>query len=326
MFSMCFLVLALSPSAAAVTVFSDSFASGGFANWSQSFMSAGATQTVSNGVARFVVPTPLAGSQTFSFVAKSGFVSTVNSTIIATQDIYVNKVPHGCAQGNGAIFFFYICDSTDLAGNNGNFGVGIDGSDVWSLWIGGNTTYTYVYQTAGAVPVSNTWYRIVLTVNNPAQTATLTVNGLNVINAFQQQLTDRTHPISLISGMGEDWWSDGSGEQGIDVSNVELYISDSSTAPTPTPETTPLPNSNQNGNSNPNPTGTQTTYPTATPKPHVTPNLTADPNPTAHPSESPSSMDSAMQIPLWLAFPLTVAAIAFSAAFALRLKNGKKNG
>ena len=155
--------------AAAATVFTESFSAENFAAWSQSRLTSGATQTVSNGVARFIVPTPQGGNCTYSFVVRDGFTSTINSTIVAAQDIYVSKVPHGCPQGNGAIFFLYVCDSADLGGNQGNVGVGIDGSGVWSLWIGGMTVYSYVFQSSGALPASNTWYRVGLTIDNSAE-------------------------------------------------------------------------------------------------------------------------------------------------------------
>lgn|GEM_PF-3171262 len=216
--------------AGATTVFSDNFSSGNFERWSQSFVVSGASQSVSGGIARFIVPTPTAGSNSCSYLVRDGFTSTVNSTIIASQDILVANVPNGSPQGNGAIFFLYVCDSTDLGGNAGNIGIGIDGSTLWSMWIGGSLIYTYVFQTTGSSPTSNTWYHIVLTINNQAQTATLAVNGIVVINVSQQEFTDKPHPISLMSGMGEDWWSDGSGQQEINIDNVQLDISDASTS------------------------------------------------------------------------------------------------
>jgi len=215
----------------AATVFSDNFSSGNFERWFQSYAVSGASQSVSGGIARFIVPTPTAGSNSCSYLVRDGFISTVNSTIIASQDILVANVPNGSPQGNGAIFFLYVCDSTDLGGNAGNIGIGIDGSKLWSMWIGGSLIYTYVFQTTGSPPTSNTWYHIVLTINNQAQTATLTVNGIVMINVSQQEFTDKTHPISLMSGMGEDWWSDGSGQQEINIDNVQLDISDALDAP-----------------------------------------------------------------------------------------------
>jgi hypothetical protein len=221
------LVVTLKPTDA-VVVFSDNFSSGSFEHWSQYYAVSGASQSVSNGIARFIVPTPTAGSNACSYLVRDGFISTVNSTIVASQDILVTKVPNGVSQGNGAIFFLYVCDSTDLGGNIGNIGIGIDGSRVWSMWLGGSLVYTYVFQTNGPTPTSNTWYHIALTVNNQAQTAVLEVNGVVVINVSQQEFTDNTHPLSLMSGMGEDWWSDGSGQQEISIGNVQLDISDAS--------------------------------------------------------------------------------------------------
>ena len=159
-------------------------------------------------------------------------------------------------------------------------GVGIDGSGVWSLWIGGNAVYTYVFQTSGPTPASNTLYHIVLTVSNSAGAAALMVNGITVINAVQQQFTDKTHPITLMSGMGEDWWREGGAQQEIDVANVKLDISDASSIPGPDPTTTST--SPPAGISNPaNPT----------PPPAQTPSLppnTLPPSDTAKPSLSPS--------------------------------------
>jgi hypothetical protein len=232
----CLSILATTRLATAANVFLDDFSSGNFAGWSKTYVSAGSSQTVTDGTARFIVPTPTGGNVTYSYLQKDGYTATPNSTIIATQDIYVTKVPNGYPQGNGAIFFLYLCDSTDLSGGNGNFGVGIDGSDVWSLWIGGTTNYTYVFQTAGASPASNTWYHLVLTIDNPHGTTSLTVNGVEVINVAQQQFTDKPHQLSLMSGMGEDWWCEGNGQQEIDVDNVTLYIS---AAPAPTDNPNP---------------------------------------------------------------------------------------
>ena len=152
----------------AASVFSDDFSAGNFAGWHQTHMSYGSSQTVSGGVARFVVPTPAGGSVSYSYLVKDGFTSTVNSTITASEDILVKQVPNGCVEGNGAIFFLYICDSADLSGDLGNIGVGIDGSGVWSLWVGGNKTYVYIFQTQGPLPANNTWYHIILTVDNSA--------------------------------------------------------------------------------------------------------------------------------------------------------------
>jgi len=224
------LIVPLKPTAAA-TVFSDDFSSGNFERWSQSHAVSGARQSVSDGIACFIVPTPIAGTNSCSYLVRAGFTSTVNSIIVASQDMLVTQIPNGASQGNGAIFFLYVCDSTDLGGNAGNIGIGIDGSEVWSMWIGGSLVYTYVFQTHGPKPTSNTWYHIALTVNNQAQTAILEVNGLVVINASQQEFTDKTHPISLMSGMGENWWSDGSGQHEINIDNVQLVISDSPLTP-----------------------------------------------------------------------------------------------
>lgn len=268
-------------STVAATVFSDNFPSGNFDRWSKSQVVSGASQTVSGGIARFIVPTPIAGSNSCSYLIRDGFTSTVNSIIVASQDILVTKVPNGAPQGNGAIFFLYVCDSTDLAGNAGNIGIGIDGSNVWSMWLGGDLVYTYVFQTEGSQPISNTWYHIALTVNNQAQTAVLEVNDLVVINASQQQFTDRTHPLSLMSGMGENWWSDGSGQQEIDITNVQLYLSDSTVIPSPSSTLVPFSPFNS-GSSSPFPTHAPTD----------TPNITALPSfslPPLHPISPPSS-------------------------------------
>lgn len=304
---------------AATPVFSDNFSSGNFAGWSGACVSSGSVQMVSDGVARFIVPTPAAGSYSYSFVRKDGFTSTVNSTIIATEDVYVAKVPNGCLPENGAIFFFYVCDSSDLSGSNGNFGVGIDGSDVWSLWIGGNTTYSYVYQTAGSAPVSNTWYHVVLTVDNPSGTVSLAVNGLVVIDVGQQQFTDKTHPISLMSGMGEDWWSAGFGQQEVAIDNVRLDISD---APMPTHSSTPTPPTpTSTPNLNPEPAPTQTAA-APTPAPSVTakPSTSSSPQPLPTQSPNPTTAQAVpFEFPFRVVLPVNVAlAVGVAVVFMLR--------
>lgn len=277
----------LSHSANGAEVFSENFSSGNFASWSRTFMSVSSSQTVSGGVAQFIVPTPESGTQSFSYLVKDGFTSTSNSTIIACEDVYVAKVPFGCVQGNGAIYFFYVCDSTDLTGNNGNFGVGIDGSGVWTLWIGGNAVYTSLFQTTGSPPTSNTWYRIVLTINNQAATVTLTVNDAALITAGQQQFTGRTHPISLMAGMGEDWWSAGQGQQEVDIDNIALDISDSDAVPNPTAEPTPTtPSSSQGMVTMP--------YPTPTPPP-TKPSPSPEPSPSSPPSNAAVTMQATSQ-------------------------------
>jgi hypothetical protein len=295
-----FLLLAPLKPTKAATVFSDNFSSGNFERWSQTYVFSGASQTVSHGIARFIVPTPAAGTNAYSYLVKDGFTSTVNSTIVASQDILVTKVPNGAPQGNGAIFFLYICDSSDLQGNKGNIGIGIDGSNVWSMWIGGNLVYSYVFQTAGSAPVSNTWYHLVLTINNSEGTVFLEVNGVTVIAAAQQQFTDKTHPISLMSGMGEDWWSDGSGQQELDVDNVQLDISDANIAPAPD-STPPLPTSTSRPAHNPTPSPTRT--------------LTDAPNTTTSPSFSspPLNPTTIIQPGTGITFELTIIGIVILA-------------
>jgi hypothetical protein len=289
-----FSFLTYSNLASATTVFSDNFSSGNFAGWSETCASYGSALTISDGVAHFTVPTPAAGYSSYSFVRKDGFTSTVNSTIVASEDVYVAKVPSGCLPGNGAIFFFYVCDSTDLSGSHGNFGVGIDGSSVWALWIGGNLTYTYVFQSAGSTPVSGIWYHVVLTFDNSLGTVSLAVNGVVVIAVAQQQFTDKTHPISLMAGMGEDWWSAGFGQQGVAIDNVRLDISDAPTptispatpAPTSGPTSNPTATSIPGQNLDPAPTQTPAPTPRATPKSSTSPTPTPQPLPaqTQHPN------------------------------------------
>lgn len=262
-------------------VFSDNFLSGSFTDWSEAYISVGSSQTVSNGIARFIVPTPPSGTQAYSYLHRGGFTSTVNSIITASQDVYVTKVPSGCVQGNGAIFFLYVCDSTDLGGNNGNFGVGIDGSGVWSLWIGGNSIYSYIFQTTGSPPQSNTWYHVVLMIDNSAGTVVVSVNDALVISSGQQQFTDKTHPISLMSGMGEDWWSIGSGQQEVDVDNVQLEISDASSMPTPI---STLPSQSQT-----------LTTPMPTPRVTTKPSPQPTPEPSPQPAPVPSSTHKTLQ-------------------------------
>lgn len=298
-------VLVVASVVSAPTVFSDDFSSGGFANWKTS-LSPGSSQTVTNGVAHFSVPTPAGGTVTYSAIIKEGFTSTPNSTIIASQDIFVTKIPNGCIEGNGAIFFLYICDSTDLAGNYGNVGVGIDGSSVWSLWIGGNLTYTYVFQTSGSAPTSNTWYHIVLAVDNSAGLVTLAVNDKVVVSATQQQFTDRNHPISLMSGLGEDWWSNCVGQQEIAVDNVRLDISDADSWFTPNP--TSPPQTSSTNDLTPAPTQKTTTIP-----PTPIPTATATPSPTSTLLPSPTTPPTTIQateqdgLPTWVLLPVAIA-------------------
>ena len=176
--------------------FSDDFSSGNFDSWTQ-YLSPTASMSVINGVAQFNTPSGGNGNM-YAYIQRNGFTATINSTITASQDLFVPTVPQGFATGNGAIFFLYV---TDAAGpNSGNIAVGIDGSDAWSLWVGGNLTYKYVFQTTGATPQSYTWYHIVLTINNSAQTTSLAVNGTTVITANQQQFTDRNSFCQL------DFW------------------------------------------------------------------------------------------------------------------------
>lgn len=302
----------------AATVFADDFSSSNFSNWSATLTSTASSQSITDGVARFIVPTPQGGNMTYSYVRKDGFFSTMKSTIIATQDVLVTKVPFGCPRENGAIFFFYVCDSTDFSGNKGNFGVGIDGSNAWSLWIGGNTVYTYVFQTVGPAPVSNTWYHIVLTIDNSAATAMLTVNGVVVISINQQQFTDATHAISLLTGMGEDWFSDGIGLQEVDIDNVELYISD---APLPTPSPTPYISSSSQASSADAITPTPTHTPSSQAKPQVTPipSTTLSPRPSSTQMPLPTVEQS---LPSWLALPVITAAVAGLAILIMLRRKG----
>jgi len=207
--------------------FSTDFSSGNFNSWAIQNQSIGANMSVINGDAHF--STPIGSNNTYSYVQKNGFTSTVNSVIVASQDIYLTALPQGFTTGNGAIFFLYVIDA--VGQNNGNLAVGIDGSDVWGLWIGGFPIYNYGFQTAGASPQSTTWYHLVLTINNPAQTVTLAVNGTTVIRESQHQFTDTTHAVNLISGIAEVWNNE---THELNVGNVELSIS-SSLVPTPTP-------------------------------------------------------------------------------------------
>jgi len=275
-----FLLVGILKPAEAAVVFTDAFSDGNFNQWSQFKVVTGATQIVQEGVARFIVPPPVGGTSSYSFVVKDGFTSTTSSVIVASQDIQLSNIPNGATQGNSAIFFLYICDSTNLNGNYGNVGVGIDGSSVWSLWIGGMDVYSYIFQTAGSAPVSNTWYHLVLTVNNIEQTVSLEVNGIVVISAPQQQFTNKTHPISLMVGMGEDWWCDGTSLE-LQVDNVHLDISDSEGSNNPstsTPASTPL----VTRNPSPSPTQPITQTPNVTPSPTLSPSpLPLNPTPTS---------------------------------------------
>jgi len=299
-----FVVLYASQWVSAAPVFADDFSTGTFTGWSQTRIGSGASQTIEAGVARFIVPTPLGGSVSYSYLIRNGFTSTVNSTITASQDILVKQVPNGCLEGNGAIFFLYVCDSADLAGNLGNFGVGIDGSSVWSLWIGGATVYTYIFQTQGSPPASNTWHHVALTIDNSAGIVSLAVDGRVVISATQQQFANKTHQFSLMSGMGENWWSNGPGSLEIDVDNVRLDVSDDDSWIHPSPaipqETAELPSP-----------GTQAPAPThsATPNPsnNAAPTYGSTPNQTPVPTGIQTLKDPSF--PLWLAAPVIVAAV-----------------
>ena len=311
-----FTLFALSRLATAAPVFSDNFSTGNFANWSQAYVSSGSSQTVSDGVAHFIVPTPTSGNETYSYLGKDGFASTVNSTITAAENVFVNEVPNGCPQGNDAIFFLYICDSTDSSGNSGNFGVGIDGSDAWSLWIGGNPVYTYVFQTAGSAPASNTWYHIILMINNSAETVTLTVDGVVVIDCGQQQFIDKTHSISLMSGMGEDWWSQGSGQQEVDIANVELDISDATAVAASNP-TSPPPTQSSEPTQNLAPAPTQTIT-TPTPSPIATATPSPIPSPTSTTIQASRRAFLWVEA-LWVILPVvTLAVVCVAAVIGLR--------
>lgn len=291
----------------ASTVFLDDFASGSLSNWSRTHISIGSNQTVNSGIAQFTVPTPTGGTVTYSSIVKDGYKSTLNSTIIASQDLLVTKVPSGCQQGLGAIFFLYICDSGDLSGDLGNVGVGIDGSGVWSLWIGGTTRYVYVFQTTGPNPLSNTWYHVALMVDNPTQRVTLSVDGTLVVNASQQQFTEKAHPISLMVGMGESWFSNYVGTQEVDVDNVRLDISDAN--PNETTNPTAVPTSSGSGNSN---TGSsaitapsKTTIPTAASQKTPNPTNQAPNASTKSPTQTPYLRETGL--PLWITVPAAVA-------------------
>ena len=313
-----FVVFYASQWVSAASVFSDDFSAGTFAGWSQTRMSVGSSQTVNSGVARFVVPTPTGGYVSYSYLIKDGFTSTVNSTIIASQDILVKQVPNGCAEGNGAIFFFYVCDSADLAGDLGNIGVGIDGSGVWSLWIGGNATYVYIFQTQGSLPTNNTWYHIVLTVDNSAGLVTLSVDGKTVVSATQHQFTDRTHKFSLMSGLGEDWWSGCVGPLEINVDNVRLDVSDAEAwftqAPTEAPAT-----SNSNSQSSTAIAPTMAPTHSSTPNPTVTvapPTFSSVPSQSATPTDMQTSESG---FPFWVLVPVLVAVtVCFGVLFMLK--------
>jgi hypothetical protein len=298
----------------AASVFTDDFSSGTFSGWSQTRMSVGSIQTVNGGVARFITPTPVGGALTYSYIIKDGFTSTVNSTIIASQDLLVKQVPNGCVEGNGAIFFLYVCDSADLAGDLGNVGVGIDGSGVWSLWVGGNKTYVYIFQTQGALPASNIWYHVVLTIDNSAGLVSLSVDGKTVVSATQRQFTDRTHQFSLMSGLGEDWWSGCVGPLEVDVDNVRLDVSDADVLVTQAPTEAPT-NSYSQGSATNAPTPTQH----LSPAPSVT---TAPPSFSSVPSQSatPTDMQTLDQgFPTWLLVPILVAVVVcFGVLFVLK--------
>ncbi len=200
--------------------FSDDFSSQSFNHWTLQNQTTSAGMSIINGVACFT--TPIGANGTYAYVQENGFTSTINSTITASQDIYLSSFSGGFTQGNGAIFFLYVIDTAGQ--NGGNIAVGIDGSDLWGLWIGGYPIYNYVLQTAGTQPQIGAWCHIVLTINNSAQTVNLDVNGTTVINVIQHQFTDTNHSINLISGIGEDWNSVGKASD-LEIDNVQLDIS-----------------------------------------------------------------------------------------------------
>lgn len=310
-----FVVFYSSQRVSASTVFSDDFSSGAFSNWSQTHISPGSSQSVTGGVARFIVPTPTGGFVSSSYLVKDGFTSTVNSTITASQDILVKQVPYGCIEGNGAIFFLYICDSSDLSGDLGNVGVGIDGSGVWSLWVGGNKSYIYIFQTQGPLPANNTWYHVVLTIDNSAGLVSLSVDGRTVVSATQRQFTDRTHPFSLMSGLGEDWWSGCIGPLEINLDNVRLDVSDVQATVTEAPTTAPTNSYTQSPASNaptPAPTHNSTSNPTVTSQPTVS----STPGQRTTPTDMQTSESG---FPFWVLVPVLVAvAVCFAVLFMLK--------
>ncbi len=327
-FAVIFYLLTLVPSAESSVVFSENFSSGGFPNWTETYVGSGSRQTISNGVARFIVPTPTGGNATYSYLKKDGFTSTPNSTVTVMQDIYATQIPKGYTAGNGAIFFLYICDTTDPTGNNGNFGVGIDGCGLWSIWIGGNPIYTYAVQTAGSPPSSGAWYHTVLSFNNTAGTVGLTINGTVVISAAQHEFTDKTHSLSLLSGMGEDWYGYGSGQQEVDVCNIALEISDAS-APISTPTSTSNSAAAQQTESSPNQNHVSTPNPTtktATPTPSITQKPSPAPIEPSVPSPSPSQTTgtSTVDFPFWVFLPLS-AGIAIGVVVVVKLKKSMKD-
>jgi outer membrane biosynthesis protein TonB len=272
----------------ATTVFSDDFSSGNFSKWTSSYNDPGTSQNVANGAAHFF--TPKGGNGVYVFEEYNGSISTVNSVITVSSDVYMPKVPKGFTATNGAIFFLSIADVTGE--NNGNLEVGIDGSDVWSLYLHGWPIFNYVFQTAGAKPADATWYHVVLTADNAAQTATVAINGTTVINVSQQEFTDKTHTMSLIIGY-EDFCNDGTPHE-VDYDNVQMSISDaSSPTPTPTPTATPTPTPSPTPTTTPTPTAT----PTPTPSPSSTPTPTASPTPTVTPSPSPTPTPTSTPTP-----------------------------
>jgi hypothetical protein len=200
----------------------------------------------------------------------------------------------------------------------GNVGVGIDGSGVWSLWVGGNATYVYIFQTQGPLPANNTWYRIVLTIDNSAGLVSLSVDGKTVVSATQRQFTDGTHQFSLMSGLGEDWWSGCIGPLEINVDNVRLDVSDAAVTITEMPTTPPTSSNTQSA---------VTDAPTPVPTHNLTPNPTVTTAPTtisSAPSQSatPTDMQSSQSgFPLWLLVPVLVAVlVCFGVLYLLKKK------
>ena len=269
---------------AATTVFSDNFSSGNFNQWTTKYVGSGASQSVLSGIAQF--NTPAGGNGVYSYVVKSSFTFATSDVINASQDVYMTEVPRGFSSGLGAIFFFYVTDASSY--NSGRVMVGIDGSQKWGLYAGGDPTFTYTMQTSGSSPQSKTWYHLNLVIDNPNHKATLYVNGTAVINVTQNQFTDKTHSVILSVGIGEDYCNTGRGHQ-LKVDNVKLDISGTSPTPTPTPTASPTPTPKPTVTPTPTPTATPTPTPTVTPTPKPTPTVTPTPTPTATPTPTPTA-------------------------------------
>jgi hypothetical protein len=105
--------------------------------------------------------------------------------------------------------------------------------------------------------------------------------------------------------MGEDWWSQGSGLQEIEVSNVKLDISDAAFAATPNPPADSTLSTIQPPSSTPNINPTPTSTHTATDTPNViTPSSSS--LSTAENPQPTGIQETKQDSSLWIVLPIAV--------------------